>query len=126
MLILLSSFVLASPPIVNGQETSDWPEIGMLAACYQGGCAPFCSATLIQESWILTAAHCAEAALYGDMSQLDHYFFVGFFIPSPSIFSACLIDSTIFLNLFGSKLAIWSGPGSLLLNVKCFSIIFEP
>ena len=40
--------------------------------------------------------------------------------------STLRIDSTNFLNSFGSKLAEWSGPLSFLSNVKCLSIILTP
>lgn len=52
------------PPIVNGQTTSDWPAVGMLAVVEpsSGAAAVFCSATLIDDLAVATAAHCEEAA----------------------------------------------------------------
>lgn len=52
------------PPIVNGEQTSDWPAVGMLAVVEQssGAAAVFCSATLIDDLAVATAAHCEEAA----------------------------------------------------------------
>jgi len=66
------------PPVVNGSETASWPAIGLLAAvdldANQG--APFCSATLVGNQAVVTAAHCAEAAqLYAE--KYDVAFIVG-------------------------------------------------
>ena len=70
MLLMFVGLAFATPPIVNGEETDEWPSVGMLAACQGQNCGVFCSATLIHEEWILTAAHCAEAALQ-DMGGMD-------------------------------------------------------
>lgn len=43
-------------PIVNGQETSDYPATGMLLSQGQ----PFCTATVIAPRSVVTAAHCVE------------------------------------------------------------------
>ena len=51
---------------------------------------------------------------------------VGFFEPLPIDNSISLIDIIISLNSFGSRDALWSGPGSVLSRVKCFSIIVAP
>lgn len=52
------------PPIVNGESTSDWAAVGMLVAwdpsTATGGV--YCSASLVAEAGIVTAAHCADAA----------------------------------------------------------------
>ncbi len=50
----------APPPIVNGETTSDFPQVGMLY--YEAGNrSGLCSATLIHEQWIMTAAHCVDS-----------------------------------------------------------------
>lgn len=65
--LLLSSMVLAEPPIVNGSPTTDWPAVGMIVHCEGQDCFPFCSTTLIHPDWILTAGHC----IYNDEVDID-------------------------------------------------------
>ena len=50
-----------APSIVNGEETRDYDTVGALVAAGGGGASSFCSATLISEHEVLTAAHCVDA-----------------------------------------------------------------
>jgi MYXO-CTERM domain-containing protein len=47
--------------VVNGSLTSDYSQVGVLAAVYSDGSAqPFCSGSLVTGDIVLTAAHCVE------------------------------------------------------------------
>lgn len=72
---LFVSFALAEPPIVNGNPTSDWPAVGMVVHCEQQQCFSFCSTTLIEQNWLLTAGHCFYNDM--DMNSLNLFFATG-------------------------------------------------
>jgi len=55
--------------IIGGTTTQDWPAVGLY---YSWNYGVMCTATLVNESVILTAAHCIDYSGYGDV------FFVGY------------------------------------------------
>src|SRR5690349_5575571 len=54
-------------PIVNGQETSDYPATGMLLVQGQ----PYCTGTVVAPRTVITAAHCVDQV---DASQMTFGF----------------------------------------------------
>lgn len=63
--------------VVNGSLTSDYSQVGVLAAVYTDGSAqPFCSASLVTGNIVLTAAHCVEGfSDFSDEADLDGFVF---------------------------------------------------
>jgi len=75
------------PPIVGGSSTDAYTEVGGLVAIHpQGYGASFCSATLIDRYWVLTAAHC----IYGQdaaQSMSDQGYDI-YFVTAKNVYNA--------------------------------------
>lgn len=122
--LLLASWTAAAqdapPPVVNGTETSQWPAVGLLAAVdlEQERGSPFCSATLIADGAILTAAHCAEAAeIYAEsfdivfvvgpsLAEVEDYAFVDRFTVHPDyVFDQTQVDADVAVGFLEGNVA---------------------
>ncbi|MFM2245774.1 MAG: hypothetical protein RL071_1848 [Pseudomonadota bacterium] len=69
-----------APPIIGGRSTSDFVPVGALVAYHEryGDLQAFCSGTLVDSTWVVTAAHCVEDGI-GEFARYgyDIYFLVG-------------------------------------------------
>ncbi len=75
------------PPIVGGDTTSDFEAVGALVVLNRSGgiLASFCSGTLIDDSTVLTAAHCVDALRRLETLGLsDFEFVIGTNVYTPS------------------------------------------
>jgi len=79
MLVLFASLALAeeAPPIINGSTTSDHKPVGAILSIYGNQGGNFCSGTLVAPRYVITAAHCIEAAEDYERQGWEIWFMVG-------------------------------------------------
>ena len=76
-LLLAQALGAEPPPIVGGVPTSEWPGVGALLASDGAQAGVFCSGSLIDPEFVLTAGHCLDAADMYAEAGLDIFFLWG-------------------------------------------------
>ena len=86
---------LRVPAIVNGDPTAEPVAVTALTIEVDGSLyGPFCSATLVDATWALTAAHCVEAILL-DYAGYDAYLVTGSDLLTSGVDLYARIDNAI-------------------------------
>ena len=80
MLVLFASLAGAdeeAPPIVGGSSTSGHKPVGAILSVYNNQGGNFCSGTLVAPRYVITAAHCVEAAEDYERKGWEIWFMLG-------------------------------------------------